>query len=137
MVRKAHWDHLLEEMKWLQTDFREERRWKMTVAFHLAHEVAAWHRARTAAERASFCVSVQRPYRRRTVSERDEQQATSQEAPDAVEPSGQPLESAAQSIDDEEMPDVPAATEAPADKKPAMDSTKAESANTKQPTTPM
>lgn len=93
VVRKSHWDHLLEEMKWLQTDFREERRWKMTVAFHLAHEVAAWHRARSAAERAAFCVSVQRPYRRRTVSENVEQRA----AEDAV--------------DDVEMPDSTSSTQ--------------------------
>ncbi|GAC72290.1 nucleolar GTPase [Moesziomyces antarcticus T-34] len=79
VVRKAHWDHLLEEMKWLQTDFREERRWKMAVAFHLAHEIAAWHRARTVTERASFCVPVHRPYRRRTVSDNIEQHAGTQE----------------------------------------------------------
>ncbi|CDS01131.1 hypothetical protein [Sporisorium scitamineum] len=124
VVRKAHWDHLLEEMKWLQTDFREERRWKMAVAFHLAHEIAAWHRARIAAERAAFCVSVPRPYRRRTVSDNIEQHAASQEtSADEVVPSSQPLEAAADAIDDEAMPDVTpvagvqgAETSAPANK---------------------
>ncbi|KAJ1028248.1 hypothetical protein NDA13_003692 [Ustilago tritici] len=104
VVRKAHWDHMLEEMKWLQTDFREERRWKMTVAFHLAHEVAAWHRARTPVERASSCISVQRPYRRRTVSDNVEQQTASQEST-ANSASG-PVVQAADVGDDEEMPDA-------------------------------
>lgn len=111
VVRKAHWDHLLEEMKWLQTDFREERRWKMTVAFHLAHEVAAWHRARTPAERAAFCVSVQRPYRRRTVSDNVEQQTATQESIDAALPASTPVEQAADVGDDEEMPDIAQASQ--------------------------
>ncbi|TKY87665.1 hypothetical protein EX895_003246 [Sporisorium graminicola] len=107
VVRKAHWDHLLEEMKWLQTDFREERRWKMAVAFHLAHEVAAWHRARTASERAAFCVSFPRPYRRRTVSDNVEQHAAAQETSvDEAIPSSQPLETAPDAIHDEAMPDA-------------------------------
>ncbi|CBQ70897.1 conserved hypothetical protein [Sporisorium reilianum SRZ2] len=106
VVRKAHWDHLLEEMKWLQTDFREERRWKMAVAFHLAHEVAAWHRARTTAERAAFCVSVPRPYRHRTVSDNIEQRAASDAPVDEAIPSSHPLEAAAEAMDeDEAMPD--------------------------------
>ncbi|SPO32086.1 related to Chromatin modification-related protein EAF1 [Ustilago trichophora] len=106
VVRKAHWDHLLEEMKWLQTDFREERRWKMTVAFHLAHEVAAWHRARTAAERAAFCVSVQRPYRRRTVSDNVEQQPSTQDSTDDVGRSTAEHEAAMEAEADEEMPEI-------------------------------
>ncbi|PWN48969.1 hypothetical protein IE53DRAFT_370153, partial [Violaceomyces palustris] len=61
VVRKSHWDHLLEEMKWLQTDFREERRWKVAVAYQLAHEVLTWHRARTPTARAVLCVKTRRP----------------------------------------------------------------------------
>jgi len=56
VIRKAHWDHLLEEMKWLQTDFREERRWKVAAAYHLAHACRAWHRASTREARAAMCV---------------------------------------------------------------------------------
>uniref|UniRef100_V5ERZ9 Vacuolar import and degradation protein 21 n=2 Tax=Kalmanozyma brasiliensis (strain GHG001) TaxID=1365824 RepID=V5ERZ9_KALBG len=130
VVRKAHWDHLLEEMKWLQTDFREERRWKMTVAFHLAHEVAAWHRARTAAERAAFCVSIQRPHRRRTVSDHAEQHAASQETADGLESSGASVGAVADSIDDEEMPDEAAAKDAQGDLKSAINSKKAAAGQT-------
>ncbi|KAJ1020175.1 hypothetical protein NDA16_004455 [Ustilago loliicola] len=115
VVRKAHWDHLLEEMKWLQTDFREERRWKMTVAFHIAHEVAAWHRARTPAERAAFCVSVQRPYRRRTVSDNVEIQTATQESADGTQPTSTPVEQAADAGDNEEMPDAAPANQSQVD----------------------
>mmetsp|Transcript_971 Transcript_971/g.2083 ORF Transcript_971/g.2083 Transcript_971/m.2083 type:complete len:1855 (-) Transcript_971:1156-6720(-) len=29
---KAHWDYLLDEMVWMATDFREERKWKISLA---------------------------------------------------------------------------------------------------------
>jgi chromatin modification-related protein VID21 len=29
---KSHWDYLLEEMKWMRTDVREERKWKFVAA---------------------------------------------------------------------------------------------------------
>jgi len=32
----CHLDHLLAEMKWMRTDFREERKWKMAMAWNLA-----------------------------------------------------------------------------------------------------
>jgi chromatin modification-related protein VID21 len=38
----THWDVLLQEAKWMRTDFREERKWKMTVAKNLAHACAEW-----------------------------------------------------------------------------------------------
>ncbi|PLW45413.1 hypothetical protein PCANC_11899 [Puccinia coronata f. sp. avenae] len=44
-VQKAHWDHLLDEMAWLQVDFRQERRWKIATAHRLAKQVVRWHQA--------------------------------------------------------------------------------------------
>lgn len=38
----SHWDIMLKEMKWMRTDFREERKWKMTVAKNLAYACAEW-----------------------------------------------------------------------------------------------
>lgn len=38
----THWDVLLGHMKWLRTDFREERKWKMTTAKNLADWCAEW-----------------------------------------------------------------------------------------------
>ncbi|CAE6523513.1 unnamed protein product [Rhizoctonia solani] len=52
---KTHWDYLMDEMKWLQIDFREERRWKMVVAFEVAHAVREWHEA-SPEERETMCV---------------------------------------------------------------------------------
>lgn len=38
----CHWDVLLKEMKWMRTDFREERKWKMAAARNLAYACADW-----------------------------------------------------------------------------------------------
>ena len=37
-----HWDVLLGQMKWMRTDFREERKWKHAAAKHIAYACAAW-----------------------------------------------------------------------------------------------
>ena len=39
--RKTHWDYLLEEMRWLATDFVEERKWKAASARTLASAVVS------------------------------------------------------------------------------------------------
>ena len=38
----SHRDALLQEMKWMRTDFREERKWKRAVAGNLAFACAEW-----------------------------------------------------------------------------------------------
>ncbi|KAI0010270.1 hypothetical protein F4779DRAFT_314335 [Xylariaceae sp. FL0662B] len=38
----CHWDVLLQEMRWMRTDFREERKWKMAAARNLAYACAEW-----------------------------------------------------------------------------------------------
>ena len=38
----THLDCLLQEMKWMRTDFKEERKWKMTMARNMAHWCAEW-----------------------------------------------------------------------------------------------
>ncbi|RKP25560.1 hypothetical protein SYNPS1DRAFT_22501 [Syncephalis pseudoplumigaleata] len=40
---KTHWDYVLDEMKWLRTDFKEERKWKRAMAYYLARWVRDWH----------------------------------------------------------------------------------------------
>ncbi|KAL1920114.1 uncharacterized protein VTP21DRAFT_1260 [Calcarisporiella thermophila] len=42
---KSSWDYLLDEMRWLQADFKEERKWKISLAYQLAHWVMEWHNA--------------------------------------------------------------------------------------------
>ena len=39
---KAHWDVLLSQTKWMRTDFREERKWKLAAAKSLADACAQW-----------------------------------------------------------------------------------------------
>lgn len=41
----SHMDVVLQEMKWMRTDFREERKWKMATAKIMAHACATWHAA--------------------------------------------------------------------------------------------
>eukprot|EP00960_Hanusia_phi_P072415 767779-Hanusia_phi.AAC.8 len=41
--RKVHHDYLLEEMTWLATDFRQERKWKMAVAKKVAYACVKFH----------------------------------------------------------------------------------------------
>ncbi len=42
-VRSAtHWDVILGQVKWMSTDFREERKWKVAGAKHLAEICAQW-----------------------------------------------------------------------------------------------
>ncbi|KAF8889767.1 hypothetical protein CPB84DRAFT_1785346 [Gymnopilus junonius] len=58
---KSHWDYLLDEMKWMRTDFREERRWKIALAYNLSTAVLDWHLANTPEERqrTGICVKWQ------------------------------------------------------------------------------
>ena len=38
----THWDVLLQEAKWMRTDFREEKKWKLAAAKNLASACAEW-----------------------------------------------------------------------------------------------
>ncbi|KAF9644037.1 hypothetical protein BDM02DRAFT_3190961 [Thelephora ganbajun] len=48
---KTHWDYLMDEMKWMRIDFREERKWKIAVAYTIALAVQEWHEAGSTEER--------------------------------------------------------------------------------------
>ncbi|TPX30930.1 hypothetical protein SmJEL517_g05598 [Synchytrium microbalum] len=50
---KSHHDLLLDEMKWLGQDFREERKWKIAMCFKLARWVLEWHAAE---DKSTVCV---------------------------------------------------------------------------------
>ena len=56
----SHWDNVLAEMKWMRTDFKEEKRWKVTVAKNLADWCAEWV-ASPAKRRTSLQVKARRP----------------------------------------------------------------------------
>ncbi|GKT73586.1 chromatin modification-like protein VID21 [Colletotrichum tofieldiae] len=57
---ESHWDVLLQEMKWMRTDFREEKKWKLAVGRNLAHACAEWV-ASTDVERKELQVSAYIP----------------------------------------------------------------------------
>jgi len=55
---KTHWDSLIDEMKWMRTDFKEERKWKMATAYMLSRAVMEWH---WTDDKESLCVKT-RPH---------------------------------------------------------------------------
>ncbi|RMD39648.1 hypothetical protein DV735_g5484, partial [Chaetothyriales sp. CBS 134920] len=66
----SHWDFLLDQMKWMRTDFREERKWKVVAASELATACAEWH-ASNAEQRRLLQVRVRRR-RRRSVQDQSQ-----------------------------------------------------------------
>ncbi|KAG6850605.1 hypothetical protein H0H93_011273 [Arthromyces matolae] len=44
-VPKTHWDYVMDEMKWMRIDFREERKWKLALAYNISTDVLDWHAA--------------------------------------------------------------------------------------------
>ncbi|XP_058756979.1 chromatin modification-related protein EAF1 B-like isoform X4 [Vicia villosa] len=46
VLRKSHWDFVLEEMAWLANDFAQERLWKTTAAAQLCHQASFTSRLR-------------------------------------------------------------------------------------------
>lgn len=56
----SHWDFLLDHAKWMRTDFREERRWKLAAARAIAEACAEWVSAGSV-ERKALQVVVRTP----------------------------------------------------------------------------
>ncbi|KAF2178636.1 hypothetical protein K469DRAFT_642642 [Zopfia rhizophila CBS 207.26] len=67
----THLDHLLAEMKWMQTDFKEERKWKEALATTFAEWCAEYVNS-SPDVRASLRVRVHIPKQSRRTSARDE-----------------------------------------------------------------
>lgn len=81
---------LIYLQKWMRIDFREERRWKVALAFGLAQSVMAWHEAGTLEERVrrGICVLWKRPQPEQddTAADRADQDAV--EIPDMDDETG-------------------------------------------------
>lgn len=60
-VQKAHWDYLLEEMRWMAIDVKQETRWKIASAYLVAQAVRRWHEA-SGEQRAALCIKT-RPHK--------------------------------------------------------------------------
>ena len=56
----SHWDFLLDHAKWMRTDFREERKWKLAAAKGVAEWCAEWF-ASSAKEKRLLEVKVKPP----------------------------------------------------------------------------
>lgn len=76
------WDTLLQEMSWMRSDFREERKWKQAVARNLAEACAEWV-ACSAEERKYLQVKAAIPPRIETCT-------TDENIPHIVDPDGSP-----------------------------------------------
>ncbi|KAG6903174.1 hypothetical protein C0995_002717 [Termitomyces sp. Mi166 len=57
-VSKTHWDYLMDEMKWMRVDFREERKWKLALAYNISTDVLDWHAAGTTEARVAMGICV-------------------------------------------------------------------------------
>ncbi|KAJ3391094.1 chromatin modification- protein VID21 [Lobulomyces angularis] len=55
---KAHQDFLLDEMKWLSEDFKQERKWKIAAAYNISRSVMEYHNA---SDKSIHCVKVKPP----------------------------------------------------------------------------
>ncbi|KAK5461027.1 RNA polymerase II transcription elongation factor SpEAF [Exophiala xenobiotica] len=97
----SHWDFMLDHMKWMRTDFREERKWKLAAARGLAESCAEWVTS-SPAERCRLQVKVRPP---KLLPKPNESQDVNME--DAAEPSvsAQPTPELMPSNDDDYMSD--------------------------------
>lgn len=73
----THWDVLLGQMKWMRTDFREERKWKHAAAKYIADACAEWV-ASSAEARKVLQVNV------RSLPVRSDSMSLSAQTPDLV-----------------------------------------------------
>ncbi|KAF7978682.1 hypothetical protein HWV62_44931 [Athelia sp. TMB] len=112
-LTKTHWDFLMDEMRWMRTDFREERKWKMALAYNLSTAVLEWHAAGTLRERLiqGICVLWKRPRTDASAAEDSGNDAGSDQMDmdvdgDADEPSVNPMVDYNSSDNDDDEGDV-------------------------------
>ncbi|KAK5667260.1 chromatin modification-related protein VID21 [Batrachochytrium dendrobatidis] len=73
---RTHRDYLLEEMKWMHADFKQERKWKLAMSYIMALWVIEWHQA---TDKSTVCI------KRRPICEiKTPTQAVSNEAFDSL-----------------------------------------------------
>ncbi|KAF2644141.1 hypothetical protein P280DRAFT_477560 [Massarina eburnea CBS 473.64] len=95
----THQDHLLAEMKWMQTDFREERKWKKALAATFADWCAEYVLS-DANERASLRIRARIPRAARRLSSADEDMNDAP-TPDLIHSGANETESESYPEDDE------------------------------------
>lgn len=106
----SHQDLLIKEMKWMRTDFREERKWKRAVARNFAYACAEWYYS-SPADRKLLQVDAKIP----PVRAADNVDITMADAPENGESSVPELDHSDSPVgNDEEVPELPITTIAPA-----------------------
>lgn len=106
----SHQDLLIKEMKWMRTDFREERKWKRAVARNLAYACAEWYYS-SPADRKLLQVDAKIPPVR-VVDNADTSMADAPEIGESLVPELDHSDSPVGN--DEEVPELPITTIAPA-----------------------
>ncbi|KAF2683413.1 hypothetical protein K458DRAFT_304897 [Lentithecium fluviatile CBS 122367] len=106
----THQDHLLAEMKWMQTDFKEERKWKRGLAATFADWCAQYVNS-SPEERASLRIRARVPKTAQTTSTADEDMNDAP-TPDLIHSGPNETESESFADDDELL--SPLAANAPA-----------------------
>jgi chromatin modification-related protein VID21 len=105
----THQDHLLAEMKWMRTDFREERNWKEAAARRMA-EACANYVAASSEDKDHMRVKVKIPPKSNMMDNHDHEGV--EEPPELVHSAST---ESGDSLPDDDMPDLPpVATIAPA-----------------------
>lgn len=106
----SHQDLLIQEMKWMRTDFREERKWKRAVARNFAYACAEWYYS-SPADRKLLQVDAKTP----PVRAADNADTSMADAPETGESSVPELDHSDSPVgNDEEVPELPITTIAPA-----------------------
>lgn len=106
----SHQDLLIKEMKWMRTDFREERKWKRAVARNFAYACSEWYYS-SPADRKLLQVDAKIP----PVRAADNADTSMADAPETGESSVPELDHSDSPVgNDEEVPELPITTIAPA-----------------------
>ena len=105
----SHQDLLIQEMKWMRTDFREERKWKRAVARNFAYACAEWYYS-SPADRKLLQVDAKIP----PVPTADIVDTSMADAPGTGESVPELDHSDSPAGNDEEVPELPITTIAPA-----------------------
>lgn len=79
---KSHQDYLLEEMRWMRADFKQERKWKIAMSYQMALWVKDWHEA---TDKAALCSKFPKPRPQETSStEQDTAMTDSKDSSNSV-----------------------------------------------------
>lgn len=88
-INYSHWDHLLEHVTWLQSDYKSERMLKLSIAALLAKECQKWHTL-SPSDRKSITVSSYIPQSTATAMDLDEKPFQQSRQP-LLEPTNNPV----------------------------------------------